>query len=52
MDFFKDAGKLGFGLMRLPKRPDESFDTELTEKLVDTFLEAGFNIISRIPRPL
>ena len=43
MDFFKDAGKLGFGLMRLPKRQDESFDTELTEKLVDTFLEAGFN---------
>ena len=34
--------KLGFGLMRLPKKNDE-IDIEETKKMVDMFLEAGFN---------
>jgi predicted aldo/keto reductase-like oxidoreductase len=33
--------KLGFGLMRLPKK-GESFDIEQTSEMVDLFLEAGF----------
>lgn len=38
--------KLGFGLMRLPlldPNDDTSIDFELTNKMVDTFLERGFN---------
>lgn len=34
-------GKLGFGLMRLPKNGDAS-DVEQTSKMVDMFLDAGF----------
>lgn len=34
-------GKLGFGLMRLPRNQDSSIDVELTKKMVDRFLQAG-----------
>ena len=37
----KDIKKLGFGLMRLPKK-DEKIDIEETKIMVDKFLEAGF----------
>lgn len=33
--------KLGFGLMRLPKKGEE-FDMEQTKEMVDRFMEAGF----------
>ena len=36
------APRLGFGLMRLPKK-DNEIDIEQTSAMVDTFLEAGFN---------
>ena len=38
----EDAGKLGFGLMRLPRR-GLSIDIPQTSEMVDHFLEAGFN---------
>ena len=38
----EDIGKLGFGLMRLPRLEDGSFDHELICRMVDRFLEAGF----------
>ena len=37
----KEKLKLGFGLMRLPRREDESIDIEETSKMVDAFIEAG-----------
>ena len=37
-----DIGKLGFGLMRLPKKGD-GIDVEQTKQMVDMFIEAGFN---------
>lgn len=37
----KDTGKLGFGMMRLPKKALFT-DVEQTSKMVDMFLEAGF----------
>lgn len=37
----EDIRKLGFGLMRLPKK-DDVIDIEQTKKMVDLFLEAGF----------
>lgn len=37
----EDIRKLGFGLMRLPKKDGKS-DVEQTKKMVDLFLEAGF----------
>ena len=41
-DYFgKDVPKLGFGLMRLPKKGIVT-DIEQTKKMVDLFLEAGF----------
>ena len=41
-DYFgKDVPKLGFGLMRLPKKGVVT-DIEQTKKMVDLFLEAGF----------
>lgn len=41
-DYFgKDTPKLGFGLMRLPKKGVRT-DVEQTKKMVDMFLEAGF----------
>ncbi len=36
------TGKLGFGLMRLPKIGDE-FDIEQTKSMIDAFMDAGFN---------
>ena len=33
--------KLGFGLMRLPKKP-VTIDVEQTKRMVDAFLDAGF----------
>ena len=38
---FDGVGKLGFGLMRLPKSGD-SIDIEQTKEMVDRFMEAGF----------
>ena len=39
----EEIGKLGFGLMRLPKKEgSEEFDLEQIRKMVDAFLEAGF----------
>ena len=40
-DFRKDTPKLGFGLMRLPKK-GLGIDIEQTSRMVDLFLEAGF----------
>ena len=41
-DYFgKETPKLGFGLMRLPKR-GAIIDTKQTSQMVDMFLEAGF----------
>ena len=37
----EEIKKLGFGLMRLPKKGDE-IDVEQTKEMVDLFLEAGF----------
>jgi predicted aldo/keto reductase-like oxidoreductase len=37
-----EVGKLGFGLMRLP-RNGEGIDVEQTKAMVDRFLEEGFN---------
>ncbi len=40
-DYFgKDVFKLGFGLMRLPKK-DGDIDIEQTKKMVDLFMDAG-----------
>ena len=33
--------KLGFGLMRLPKKEDGSIDREQVKEMVDLFMEAG-----------
>ena len=40
--FAGETGKLGFGLMRLPRK-GLSIDLEQSAKMVDLFLEAGFN---------
>ncbi len=37
----QDIKKLGFGLMRLPKK-DDVIDVEQTKQMVDMFLDAGF----------
>ena len=37
----QEIGKLGFGLMRLPRK-DEKIDIEQTKQMVDMFMEAGF----------
>ncbi len=41
--FGKSIGKLGFGLMRLPKQPDSAIgiDVEQVKKMVDRFMAAG-----------
>ena len=36
-------GKLGFGLMRLPTDKDGMIDIEQTKKMVDLFMDAGYN---------
>ncbi len=41
-DLGKDIKKLGFGLMRLPQKADETIDVEQTKQMVDLFMEAGF----------
>lgn len=43
-DFLKDMKKLGFGLMRLPKRADDpaKIDIEQVCQMVDLFMDAGF----------
>ena len=42
MSFFeKDIKKLGFGLMRLPRK-DDVIDIEQVKEMVDLFMEAGF----------
>ena len=38
----EDIKKLGFGLMRLPKKEDETIDIEQTKQMVDAFMDAGF----------
>lgn len=40
--FGEGTPKLGFGLMRLPKDAEGKSSVEITSKMVDTFLEAGF----------
>ena len=41
-DYFgKDTPKLGFGLMRLPRK-GLGIDVEQVKRMVDMFLEAGF----------
>ncbi len=35
--------KLGFGLMRLPRLADNKIDIEQSKKMVDMFIESGFN---------
>ena len=45
-DIFNGSKKLGFGLMRLPllnQNEASSIDIELTKKMVDTFIEKGFD---------
>ena len=37
----EEIKKLGFGLMRLPKK-DEKIDIEQTKEMVDHFMNAGF----------
>ena len=40
----ESIGKLGFGLMRLPKN-DDVIDIEQTKQMVDMFLDAGFTYV-------
>lgn len=41
-DYFgKEVFKLGFGLMRLPKKPNGRIDVEQTSRMVDRFIEDG-----------
>ena len=41
MLFEKEIRKLGFGLMRLPKK-DNVIDIEQVKEMTDRFMEAGF----------
>ena len=41
--FGESTPKLGFGLMRLPKKGMGKIDIEQTKKMVDRFMEAGLN---------
>lgn len=41
--FGESTPKLGFGLMRLPKKGMGKIDIEQTKKMVDLFMEAGLN---------
>ncbi|MDO4869159.1 MAG: aldo/keto reductase [Bacillota bacterium] len=38
----ENIGKLGFGLMRLPKLDDDHIDVEQVKQMVDLFMDAGF----------
>ena len=42
-DDLPPIGKLGFGLMRLPRFEDKSADIEQVKAMVDLFMNAGFN---------
>ena len=42
--FDKEIKKLGFGLMRLPKK-GEDIDVEQVKEMVDKFMDAGFTYI-------
>ena len=39
--FGESTPKLGFGMMRLPKLPDDTFDLEQIKRMVDCFMDAG-----------
>ena len=41
--FGQETPKLGFGLMRLPKKTSGKIDIEQTKKMVDLFMDAGQN---------
>lgn len=41
--FGESTPKLGFGLMRLPKKGTGKIDIEQTKKMVDLFMDAGLN---------
>ena len=41
--FGEATPKLGFGLMRLPKKASGKIDIEQTKKMVDLFMDAGLN---------
>lgn len=41
--FGEATPKLGFGLMRLPKKESGKIDIEQTKKMVDLFMDAGLN---------
>lgn len=41
--FGESVPKLGFGLMRLPKKASGKIDIEQTKKMVDLFMDAGLN---------
>ena len=43
MAFFNERKKLGFGMMRLPQLAGGKIDTPQLCRMVDAFLEAGFN---------
>ena len=43
-----DIKKLGFGLMRLPRK-GEGFDLELIKKMADTFIGRGFSYFDTSP---
>lgn len=42
IDNLFEIPKLGFGLMRLPKRPDGHIDCEVASRMVDTCMSNGF----------
>lgn len=43
MDLFNPEKKLGFGAMRLPGATEKNIDYDLTSKMIDLYLERGFN---------
>ena len=49
--FGKEVPKLGFGLMRLPRKGVFT-DVEQTKKMVDRFLESGFTYTENQDSPI
>ena len=43
--FGTEMPKLGFGMMRLPRFEDKSFDIEQVKKMVDRFLASGLKYV-------
>lgn len=41
--WYSGFGKLGFGLMRLPRKDENTIDVEETKKMVDHFMAAGMH---------